>query len=455
MMDNQDIFNRGAFKHGCTAAGLMSGTSMDGVDAIIIDIWEKEENSNDVNHPRKVLSVKKHAFNCRAYPLHLKERLMNLAEGGLEGGCAREISHLKRRLGKFYWNCLEELMSKTDIDSEDVDLVGSHGQTVYHSPGESVHTLQLDCPSILVENSGIPAVSNFRQRDIAAGGEGAPLVPLIDYLLYRREDRHRFMLNIGGIANYTFLPAACSRSGVRGSDTGPGNMLIDAAVRRITGGVRDFDPGGEMAAGGRVSEEGIKYLFSHDFFQRPLSRSTGRSDFDSKFLNEFWKFSRRNSLSEEDILATLTAFTARSAAKAVTQQFKKYIDREGNPVGCGNEDCRDDKRDEISRVKKKESSIKSEIEVIVSGGGIHNRELMRKLESEVDEACGPPVEVLKFAEAKEKHRGEFPPLGADEKEAAAFAMLAWLTSRGESGNLPAVTGAEREVVLGNITPVDS
>jgi len=401
----------------CRAAGIMSGTSLDGVDVMLEDIFFRGCGESGIENMERI------AFATTTYPASLRERLKALSEGRLSSACAGEIAALKRRLAEFYVCCVSEVLESAPVDPATIDILGSHGQTVYHSPGEKVLSLQLDEAAILAERTGIKTVSNFRQRDIAAGGEGAPLVPVVDHLLYTHEDKQRFMVNIGGIANYTYLPAGADRNDIRGSDTGPGNMMIDAAVERLSGGEKKFDRDGQLAAAGEVWPEGIEYLFRHDFFTRCYPRSTGRSDFGKDLLDDFWQKAISSDLAGEDIIATLTEFTVHSICRALRRELKS----------SSAELCED-------------------VEIIISGGGGSNDELMRRFKLRAAEQISEDVRIINLSSPQKKLPPDIPALTGAEKEAAAFGILAWLTDQRLPGNVPSITGAEREVVLGDITP---
>jgi anhydro-N-acetylmuramic acid kinase len=292
-----------------------------------------------------------------------------------------------------------------------IDLIGSHGQTLWHEPPNNGigSTLQLGEPAIIAEMTGVPVVSNFRTRDMAAGGHGAPLVPRVDWLLLSHPTRTRVAQNIGGIANVTFLPpfgenneSQRNENGVIAFDTGPGNMLIDEAARLATNGAREFDQDGELALQGRVDESLLAEWLAEPYFQQKPPRTTGRERYGTQRAAEYWSQSIQRGLHPNDIVATLTALTACSIENAYRTFLPAFPE-----------------------------------EVIVSGGGARNRTLMAMLNERLT-----PARVTTSEEYG---------LAIEAKEAVAFAVLAYETWHRRPGNLPAVTGASRAVILGSLT----
>lgn len=290
-----------------------------------------------------------------------------------------------------------------------VALIGSHGQTIQHLPQPAAlagrriaATLQIGEPCVIAERTGVTTVADFRPRDMACGGQGAPLVPYVDYLLLRHRRRGRLVLNLGGIANFTWLPPACRAADVLAFDTGPGNMLLDALVGLLTRGCRTYDRDGAMAARGCVSQPLLRSLLRHPYLRRRPPKSTGRETFGVPFAE---RLLRESALPPKDLLATVTAFTAASVRDA----YDRFI----RPLGRADE-------------------------VIASGGGCHNRTLMRRL---ADAFASIPVRTS----------DDFG-IPVDAKEAMAFAILAHETIVGRPGNLPSATGERRAVLLGKIVP---
>jgi anhydro-N-acetylmuramic acid kinase len=292
----------------------------------------------------------------------------------------------------------------------EVDLIGSHGQTIHHLPeptpvhGRAVRsTLQIGEPCVIAERTGVVTIGDFRVRDLAAGGQGAPLVPLVDYLLYRSATEGRAMLNLGGIANATILPPGCGPDDVYAFDLGPGNMILDRLMSRITGGGQSWDEGGRTAATGRVNPETLSSMMAHPFLLQAPPKSTGRETFGAAYADALLERTRGLGLRDEDAVATATAFTA----ECVADGFRRFV------------------REPLT-------------EMIVSGGGARNETMMAFLRERL-----PRTRVRRIEEIG----------GSSEaKEALAFAVLANETLAGRPGNVPRVTGASRPVVLGKLAP---
>jgi anhydro-N-acetylmuramic acid kinase len=375
-------------------AGLMSGTSADGVDAAVVDIAAGK--------------VRVLAFDVFPYPRAVRENLLRLCRP--ETARLDEICHYNFVLGEFFAEAVIQVCAKSAVALRSLDLIGSHGHTIYHNPrgrpyrrGRLRSTLQIGEPSIIAQRTGVTTVADFRPRDVAAGGEGAPLVPYADYILFRRNRRPRAVQNIGGIANVTLLPSGCRPSDVIAFDTGPGNMVIDGVVRRISGGRRRFDAGGKTAAKGAVDTGLLNEMLRHPFLRRCPPKSTGREEFGAVFTERIYQRASRKGLRDEDIVATVTAFTVASIARAYRQFLPALPD-----------------------------------EMILCGGGARNRTLVEMLGSELSE-----VEIRSSDDLG---------VSPDAKEAVSFAILAWATIKGYANNVPSATGAEKAVVLGKIIP---
>ncbi|MBM4018271.1 MAG: anhydro-N-acetylmuramic acid kinase [Planctomycetes bacterium] len=375
-------------------AGLMSGTSADGVDAAIVDIG-----------PRGVRLV---AFRTFPHPPALKRRIFSL----FDPATARvdDLCRLNFALGEVFASAVVRLAKRAGVRLASINLIGSHGQTVYHLPegrrfGRSRvrSTLQIGEPSVIAERTGIATVADFRPRDVAAGGEGAPLVPFADYILFADARRSRAVQNIGGIANVTYLPAGGGIADVLAFDTGPGNMMIDRAAWHATRGRASMDAGGRLAASGCVDGRFLAELLRHPYLARRPPKSTGRETFGAAFTDGLMCRARRRGLAPRDVLATLTAFTARSIADA----YRRFLP--GMPE-----------------------------EVILCGGGARNRTLLARLREELRPAHVAPMDAFG--------------LPARAKEAVSFAILACATACGIPNNVPSATGARRPVVLGKIVP---
>jgi len=376
-------------------AGLMSGTSVDGVDVAVVDITKQK--------------VHLLAFDVFPYPPALRREILRLCRP--ESAQLDNICHYNFVLGEVFADAIIKLCHKSSISLSSIDLVGSHGQTIYHNPRGKRYsrttigsTLQIGEPSVIAQRTGITTVADFRPRDMAAGGEGAPLVPYADYFLFGRSRLSSAVQNIGGIANVTFLPRGCKQNDIIAFDTGPGNMVIDSIIRLISGGKQRLDLGGKMAAQGTVDKSLLNEMLRHPFLRRHPPKSTGREEFGVSFADKIYQNAAQKGLSDTDIVATVTAFTANSIARAYHQFLPTIPD-----------------------------------EVILCGGGSHNNTLVEMLRSEL-----PNAKMLSTEDFG---------IGVDAKEAVSFAILAWATIKGLTNNVPSVTGADRPVVLGKIIPV--
>ena len=375
--------------------GLMSGTSVDGIDAALLELKGHGSASR----------VRVLAFETVPFPRALRDRILRSSLPG--GGSVDELCFLNVLLAHRYADAVRRISRKSRIPLAKIDLIGSHGQTVHHLPrarrmyGASVRsTLQIGDPSTIAQLTGITTVGNFRTGDMAAGGQGAPLVPYVDYLLFRSRSKSRLLLNLGGIANFTYLPANCPASAVVAFDTGPANMVIDALMMALFG--KKYDRGGRTGMGGSVLPALLRWMLAHPYFSRRPPKSTGREIFGEHYVKEVLRRSRN--AAPRDIVATASAFTALS----VYDQFVRFV----RPDGIVDE-------------------------VYVSGGGVHNVAVMGRLEQYFAPALVRPFETLGWS--------------SDAKEAVCFAVLAHETVLGRPGTLPQVTGAHRPVVLGTIS----
>ncbi len=381
------------------AVGLMSGTSLDGVDAALVRL------AGPAEQPR----VRLRAFVTLPYPPEVRQWIMRVAAG--EWTTAEDVSQLNFLLGELFAKAALRVCRAAHVSPQRVSVIGSHGQTIFHQGslefipglGQAVgpNTLQIAEPAVIAERTGAPVVADFRTADVAAGGQGAPLVPMVDYLLLRDAQKGTVALNIGGIANVTVIPAEAKPLDIVGFDTGPGNMVTDALVRHFTRERECYDADGRVAALGKANEPLLADALCHPFFSQPPPKSAGREQFGHAFVARYF-FSRRRA-HFEDLLRTSVELTARTIAGALARFVfpDKKIDR-----------------------------------LIVSGGGAHNRLLMKRL-----------VELLPHLTVELSDRYGLP---VDAKEAIAFAILADRTLHGLPGNLPCVTGARRAVVLGKI-----
>jgi len=380
--------------------GLMAGTSLDGVDAALVRLSGSPES------PKFRLL----AFSTTPYPTRLRQRLLQVADG--EATTAGELSELNFEVGEAFAHAAVRLCRSARINPKRLAVVGSHGQTIFHQGsvrGQArSSTLQIGEPAVIAYLAGAPVVADFRTADMAAGGEGAPLVPMVDYQLLRDDRQGTVALNVGGIANLTVIPVGAGPSDVFGFDTGPGNMVIDSLVRHFTRGQRSYDAGGRSAARGLVIEPVLKRVLGLPFFRRPPPKSAGREQFGSEFVERCF-LERRASRPGlfEDLLRTATELTARSIAAALDRFVFPDL-----PPG--------------SKLHR----------VVVSGGGAHNALLLARLR-----ALLPGLRV---------QRADALGLPVDAKEAIAFAILADRTFHGLPGNLPRVTGAARPMVLGKL-----
>ena len=376
--------------------GLMSGTSADGLDAALVDISGSGES----------LRADTLGFVSIPYDDQVRAEILRLASGSAGG--SRELCLFSFLLGELSLEACRAVCQAAGIAPESVDLVGSHGQTLYHAPlgeafaGRRVRgTLQLGEPSVISEGLGCPVVSDFRVRDLAAGGQGAPLVPYAEYLIYRRADATVGLQNIGGIGNLTVLPKGGGPEDVFAFDTGPGNMVMDQLAERLTGGRLRRDEDGKLAAAGRCSEALLAFLMEDPFIHRAPPKTTGREAYGTAYVDALMRRAEALGLSAEDLLATATRFTAETIRAAV---------------------------EETCRVKPER--------LVIGGGGANNPTLMR----DIRRALSIPVltnEDLGFS--------------SDAKEAVAFAILASECLRGVCNNVPSVTGASHPVVMGKIS----
>jgi anhydro-N-acetylmuramic acid kinase len=364
--------------------GLLSGTSADGTDAALCEIEGCGEATRLVSS----------TFVTIPFGRSLRERIFRLAQAD-----ASELCDLDVLLGEAFAEAALEVCGVAGVRIEDVDLIGSHGQTAVHHPrsaGRLGATLQIGEAAVIAERTSCPVVSDFRVRDVAAGGEGAPLVPLVDYLLFRKAGVRRALQNIGGIANVTLVGERLAD--LVAFDNAPGNMPLDAVARAASNGGEAFDAGGRRAARGRVDAALLAELHAHPYLTLPLPKSTGRETFGKDFI---YPLLARFGARLDDLMATLTRFVAEAIARSYRESLPAPPD-----------------------------------EVYVSGGGALNPVLMGHLAELL-----APVSVATSAS-----------LGVDPeaKEAIAFAVLANETVFGHPGNVPSVTGAAGPRVLGKI-----
>lgn len=375
--------------------GLMSGTSADGVDAALVRITGQGD----------AVKVKPLAFSSLPYPRGLQPRIVAAAVNG----SVAEICHLNAVLGEWFSRAALRVVAVAGLHPSRVHLIGSHGQTIHHLPTPLREyglrpirsTLQIAEPAIIAERTGITTIANFRARDMAVGGEGAPLTPYAHHALLRHSHRSRLIVNLGGIGNVTYLPAGRGPESIKAFDTGPGNMVLDGLMQRISDGRLSMDRHGRLAGKGTVNLNLLNTMLAHPFLRKRPPKSTGREEFGEAFLARILA-AARGRIRPEDLLATASLFTAVSVGLA-----RRWL---SGPVE----------------------------EVIVAGGGAHNRTVMADLAAVFD-----PIPIMPLDE-----------LGWESRafEAIAFALFAYHTMRGQCTNVPSVTGASHPVVLGHITP---
>jgi anhydro-N-acetylmuramic acid kinase len=369
--------------------GLMSGTSSDGIDAVLVRIKGTGED----------LALKLIAHRTFPYTPGLRTRLL------AEHMDARDICLLNFELGDRFADACEAMVDVARENEVEVDFVASHGHTVAHYPPPSNQrfgTLQIGEPAVIAERTGLSVVSDFRPRDMAAGGQGAPLIPYADWLLFHRPDRTKLCLNIGGIANFTVVTPDLSN--VIAFDTGPGNMIIDGTVRLLTKGQQEMDTDGKAATKGLVIDEFLEYLLDHQFMDKVPPKSTGREEFGvDVYLRDAIAARREHSF--EDLVATVTTAVARTIISAYERFVKPNYEIE---------------------------------HLIVGGGGAMNKRLMRLLQKGM-----PELKIFTSDQFGIPHAA---------REAMAFAILGNETICGTPANVPQATGARNRVLLGKITP---
>jgi anhydro-N-acetylmuramic acid kinase len=384
-------------KNNLTVAGVMSGTSADGINVALVRMNGSKSRFKLLGHAEY------------SYPKKVRSAI--LAAMNVSQASVADLARLNFLLGELYADAVLSTERQFQVK---VDMVGCHGQTLYHQ-GEPQRffghklavTWQIGEAAMIAARVGVPVVSDFRPADIAAGGKGAPLVPFLDYMLFRDARVGRIVQNVGGIANLTAIPAGADASDVIAFDTGPGNMVIDAVTEKLFR--QPFDRGGKIAASGKVLDKVIGKFLLRKFFTRNPPKTAGREEFGREFVREFLRACGRSR--KQDIVATATALTAKSIADAVR----------------------------LYAAKDRGSSRKAFLEMIVSGGGAKNSTLVAMLTAEL----APLGLRLRFSD-------EFGlPLAA--KEAVAFALLAHETWLGRASNIPSATGANHAAVLGKIS----
>ena len=364
----------------------MSGTSLDGVSTALVRL------SDDP------LAAQLVAFRQEPYGAAERGQIVEtIARGG-----SKDLALLHVALGERFAGAILQLLAGSGTAPRDVSFVASHGQTIWHEPGRA--TLQLGDAAVIAERVGVRVVSDFRSRDVAAGGQGAPLVPLADVMLFGHPERGRLLLNVGGIANVTWVPRRGATAGALAFDTGPGVAVIDAVTRRVDPAAA-FDRDGARARRGKPLQRVLDSLLADPYFAEPPPKSTGRERFGIEFADRLIGLVRQAGGSDNDAVATATALTAETIARALERW---------TPDAGG------------------------DAELVISGGGARNPVVIETLAARVR-----PRPVLPF------HQLFF---DGEAKEALAFAFLGFLTLAGKPGNLPAATGARGARVLGHVTP---
>ncbi|MGN5653122.1 anhydro-N-acetylmuramic acid kinase AnmK [Bacillus sp. Brlt_9] len=375
-------------------AGIMSGTSLDGIDVALVHI-----EGSGVESKVELIHFTTVPF-CNDMKNEIQQAL------SIENSNVQLICSLNFKLGLCFANAVKEVCKDVNFPLKQLDLIGSHGQTIYHQPKQDgcmiPSTLQIGEPAVIAYETNTTVISNFRTMDMAAGGQGAPLVPYSEIILYRHQTKNRLLQNIGGIGNVTVIPSKLSKKSVIAFDTGPGNMIMDEVCQRLF--QLSYDQNGKIAKQGVVVEEVLTYCMNHPFLKMNPPKSTGREQFGEEFVSELLK--RFEKHSKENILTTVTMFTASS----IVYHYKEFI----LPYY------------EID-------------EVILGGGGSYNDTLVGMIRHGLkEEKC------TLFLQEDIGYSSE-------AKEAIAFAILANETYHRNPSNVPSATGAKLSVVLGNIT----
>jgi len=377
--------------------GVLSGTSVDAVDVVLLKI-----KSSGIKSKIQVVD-----FQSFKIPLELKDYILKCSR--IKENDVRDICKLNFILGKFFANCINKFLKKRKISPKSVDLIGSHGQTVHHIPRciekfgiKTKSTLQIGDPSVIANLTGITTVGDFRTADVAAGGDGAPLVPYLDYILFSEKRKSKILINIGGISNLTYLKRNCRINDVIAFDCGPGNMLIDALCKFYF--EKEYDKDAKIAMKGKMDKNLFKFICRLDnYFRTKPPKSTGREHYGKAFVKKIITKSRR--IPKEDVIRTVTEFTA----YGIYYNIINFI-----------------KRNDIS-------------EILVSGGGADNVLIMNCLKS--------------YFRKSDVRKLEYNGIDSANKEAVLFAVLANEIISGNESNVPSSTGAKKKVLLGKICPV--
>lgn len=376
--------------------GLMSGTSMDGIDAALVKV-----KNNGIDTELELIN-----FHTIPYHQQLRNELIEISQPGK--GSVDKICRLNFVVGEYFADAVLEICKLSSINISSVDLIGSHGQTIHHLPDLVEYfdkairsTLQIGEPAVIANRTGCVTVANFRTADIACGGQGAPLIPYFDYLIFNSDKLNRVILNIGGISNITILKKSGTVNDVLAYDTGPGNMVINALMDVFYD--KEYDKNGSKAMQGMISDELLSSLLKHSFFDKQIPKSTGREEFGDSFVRQILAMSGELKLKHEDVIATATELTACTISQSL---------------------------------KFSNLPIEDVNQLIMSGGGIYNQALIGSLSK-------------KFYNSEILITDDFDILG-DAKEAMCFAVLANEIISGNKANLPSATGAKAAAILGSI-----
>ncbi len=373
----------------CLAIALISGTSADGIDTVLVRLTEGQR-----------LAVKLLAGQTFAYPRDLRQEILEVCAGTPRS--LEELCRLDDRIAEEFAQCALQLLAETGYRPDQIAFLASHGQTVWHRP-PTAHSLgyswQMGRGAVIARKTGITTIANFRRADIEQGGQGAPLVPMLDWLLFTHDQEVRVVQNIGGIANLTYLPPQATAAQVLGFDNAPGNVLIDLAMQLLF--QRDYDADGQVARSGRICHPLVALWLKDAFVQAPPPKSTGREWFSPTYLRQRLEEAQSYALEPQDLIASLTEFTAR----AIAHSYHQFLPSLPHTA-------------------------------IVSGGGSRNGFLLERLQFWLGDTKLITSEQMGIA--------------SDFKEAIAFALLGYLRLHNRPGNLPQVTGARKAVSLGEI-----
>ncbi|WMJ86945.1 anhydro-N-acetylmuramic acid kinase [Anaerocolumna sp. MB42-C2] len=391
--------------------GLMSGTSVDGIDAALVEITGNPYEGTAADGNSADGRVKLLAFENKPFPEKIRNQIFELFQAG--NATVDKVGYMNFLLGELYAKSACSVAGKAGLSIKEIDCIGSHGQTIYHHPEPITkdgyligYTVQIGEGAVIAQRTKVPCVSDFRVADMAAGGQGAPLVPFTEYVLYRKKEETILLQNIGGIGNITVLPKNCKLNEVYAFDTGPGNMIMDGMITRFTGGVKTMDENGKIAAAGKVDTVLLDELKRHPYFKEKPPKSTGREMFGEEFIKNVYEKVKIRGISLQDTMATTAEFTAWSIVKA----YQKFI-----------------------------MPLHKADKLYIGGGGSYNTTLVDKIRK--------PMDKLGVSVLIQEDIG----FNSDAKEAVAFALLADCTIAGRYNSIPSVTGAAGPVIMGKIS----